>query len=413
MPTLSIDLSQYNEGGSLGSIETQMNVSPSTFVDVVEENQISEIIGIENDKEGQKLNPFVLTQQETSSQEDIDKLTYVEEFQGDVEMESPVKKKKVTLCDSVTVCIYRPDTDSEDDNDNKDSDNDQDIDMQSPEKKKVQADLKRYYNKDTSPSRKKVIEAKKTIKGKDNVVDVNVLSDKELLVQHFNGQIWDEESIDNWDFDPTFINMHKCPVPKEEKCAVCLKLCFSKAIRGQPHKTLDWFRDVSIDCASEYHDLHFHHIRYKFLRFCLGNELKLRNITRAKILDQILTRFRGHYDPNEIDDIDFIMNLNEWYDFKLYLDWKERMDYNFHKEWLRIDLNNFYCTGCGLIARKIWDAELRKWKQICSEQECPFEHIEFEETALINPRGSDEERHARIERAIERKRIPEEGHQSM
>ena len=261
-------------------------------------------------------------------------------------------------------------------------------------------------------------------------VNTEDLTDEELVMYHFQDQIKDLNEISSWDLDSEFINLNQCPIARDLPCDICERLCFSKSLRGDPPQSLQWFKDVSYDSASDYHDMHFYFIRYKFLRFCLPGELKLRNITRAQLLDNFVTRFRGYYEHEEQEDhIDYIMRRREWYDIKFYLEWKHSFDWNFLYEWQRIDSSNYYCTGCGLLAHKVYDHEKQRFKQVCSDDMCEFEHFYHDRYVRVDPEHSYKARqkancireekdrlerlkYDRIQRAMKVKKIPEEGHEA-
>ena len=40
-----------------------------------------------------------------------------------------------------------------------------------------------------------------------------------------------------------------CPVPSNEQCDVCVRLCFNKELREKPIRTIDWFHDDDMDSA--------------------------------------------------------------------------------------------------------------------------------------------------------------------
>lgn len=244
---------------------------------------------------------------------------------------------------------------------------------------------------------------------------------EELLMTHFKGHL-SKDDISDWDMDPQYTNStFQCPIPKEKKCAVCEKLCFSTELRGEPPKSKDWFLDKHMDSATDYHQFHFYSIRYKFLRFCLPNELKLRNITRESLYNDLINRFRGFYNYEEKDVIDIIMKQDEWYDLKYYFDWKQKFDVNFRMEWLKCNNGTLYCSGCGLLCSNFYDKETNTCGQKCSDGSCVFLYETHKEFARVMPKGTesqwkhyceDEARIRRINRELKNKTIPEKGHEA-
>ena len=83
-------------------------------------------------------------------------------------------------------------------------------------------------------------------------VDPEDLIDEELVMYHFQDQIRELNEISSWGLDSELINMNQCHIPRHLPCEVCERLCFSKDLRGDPPQSLQWFKDVSYDSASDY-----------------------------------------------------------------------------------------------------------------------------------------------------------------
>ena len=250
---------------------------------------------------------------------------------------------------------------------------------------------------------------------KPNVQEASI---SDLIKDHFKGELI-EKDIPNWDIDESFINKIRCPIPIEFPCTTCEKLCFSTELRGKPTRDVEWYKNVMRDSASEYQEMHFYYIRYKFNRFSLPLELRLRNMTRDQIYKQLIERFRGFYDEeNSEDDIDFILSLKHWSSMEKYYDWKDKYDYTFQDELPRVSRHNLYCTGCGIIAIHDYDEETKRGFQRCADKDCDFVLYDDKEVARVRSVGyvrqqklckDDVVAIKRIDKAIRTKTIPEKG----
>ena len=88
------------------------------------------------------------------------------------------------------------------------------------------------------------------------------------LTEHFRGKL-NLTNVPSWETDPTWLNdIQRCPVPINMDCEICLKLMFSKNVRGKAIKPMSWFNDYEKDMSSVHvFDLYpeVHEIAYKYL----------------------------------------------------------------------------------------------------------------------------------------------------
>ena len=97
--------------------------------------------------------------------------------------------------------------------------------------------------------------------------------------------------IPKWIDDETFINKSKCNIPKHLSCSVCMNLMFSKSIRGIPIGHVDWFNDQLADHVTSDRYKNNNIVRNKLFSMLRSHELQLRDISRKKVLDDLLLSF--------------------------------------------------------------------------------------------------------------------------
>lgn len=197
------------------------------------------------------------------------------------------------------------------------------------------------------------------------------LNDWALLKEHFQGNL-KYSDIPNWYNNSSFINMVSlCPAGKEHDCHTCEVLCFSKQLRSIPPKTVDWYYNIDEDSCSPYYSDRRYDIKYKFYRYLLPKEQKLRDISRLDLLKAIVNRFRGYYDPG--DCIDRIKASGNWSSFDAYLKWKDDdWDDKFRREWINTAENNDYCSGCGIKTHIKFRKGSFDTYQVCAEGYCDY-----------------------------------------
>ena len=154
--------------------------------------------------------------------------------------------------------------------------------------------------------------------------------------------------IPKWIDDETFINKSKCNIPKHLSCSVCMNLMFSKSIRGIPIGHVDWFNDQLADHVTSDRYKNNNIVRNKLFSMLRSHELQLRDISRKKVLDDLLLRFRGYYTKDNPDIIDVILNDYKFTTIKSWCSWKSALDSHYLAEYNNLRNNNIlYCSGCG------------------------------------------------------------------
>ena len=177
--------------------------------------------------------------------------------------------------------------------------------------------------------------------------------------------------------DETFVNANQCSKSRNEECRTCLEAMFSRQLRGKPIADLEWFQDQQLDhvTSKRYRNI-YSKIAYKYFFMLTEKELSLREISRKDVLDDLLIRFRGYYDPSKTDRIDLIIHLHQFSSIKTWCLWKQDLDRKFLMEYHSITNNNLYCSGCGdkcvSFQSKINNISYQK----CSNNLCDFFHKE-------------------------------------
>ena len=83
---------------------------------------------------------------------------------------------------------------------------------------------------------------------------------------------------------------------------------FIMPIRGIPIGHIDWFNDQLADHVTSDRYKNNNIVRNKLFSMFRSHELQLRDISRKKVLDDLLLRFRGYYTKDNPDIVDVILN---------------------------------------------------------------------------------------------------------
>ena len=154
-------------------------------------------------------------------------------------------------------------------------------------------------------------------------------------------------------------------------------MMFSTTLRGKPIADREWFLDQQMDHVTSirYRSI-YSKIAYKYFFMLTKKELSLREISRKDVLDDLLFRFRGYYDPTKHDRIDLIIHQHQFSSIKRWCLWKQNLDRKFLMEYHSLRNNNLYCSGCGdktiTFQSKLNNISYQK----CSNNLCDFFHKE-------------------------------------
>ena len=194
----------------------------------------------------------------------------------------------------------------------------------------------------------------------------------ELIETHFKKD-FDKKNIKKWRDDPSFwLPKTECPISFNVPCAVCNRLAFSRKLRGDPIRPLEWFMDKESDAYFLLIDPINHDVRNDIFSELRFDEQAVRMIPRRKILDCICNRFRG-FKRLEHDKIDLLYNF---YHFKSLEEWcifKEKFDKLVLKKIEEKRSRRLYCCGCGVRA-ECFVSKKGDFYERCENRKCSFFH---------------------------------------
>ena len=190
--------------------------------------------------------------------------------------------------------------------------------------------------------------------------------------------------IPKWKDNEIFSNQRTCKLSLHKPCNLCLKLMFSPSLRGKPIADLSWFHD--------HHNDHVINPKFRYNRDifkkvygCITNhELQLRKISRQRVFDDLVKRFRGYHNSQQLDSICILLNDYNFRSIKDWCNWKDSIDFQFACEYNKQRDNHiFYCTGCGDKCYRFQSRSTQEYYQRCSNNKCSFFHKEGTNFARI------------------------------
>ena len=181
------------------------------------------------------------------------------------------------------------------------------------------------------------------------------------------------EDIQSWKHNEGFVSPIECSRSRNKECQICLERMFSRQIRGKPIADLEWFQDQQLDhvTSSRYRNI-YSKIAYKYFFMLTKKELSLREISRKDVLDALLLRFRGFYNPLKPYTIDVIIHKHEFSSIKNWCLWKHDLDRKFLMEYNSIRNNRLFCSGCGDKCITFQGKQNHTMYQKCSNNLCDF-----------------------------------------
>ena len=193
----------------------------------------------------------------------------------------------------------------------------------------------------------------------------------ELLSEHYGGLVNPDE-IPSWATDPTCTPILKrCPTARCRQCKSCIKICFNVALRGKPVRSLRWFLDDSKDAAVKFKDDRYYKIKQEIcfpLRHC---EIKLRHISRLMVVQDLVLRFRGLKEEDDI--IDTLFNEFHFRSLDAWCNWKDGFDRLVYEKYVDSRSTVHFCTGCGERATRFTSRRGEEYEK-CSNNSCDYFH---------------------------------------
>ena len=184
-------------------------------------------------------------------------------------------------------------------------------------------------------------------------------------------------NIPSWRSAETFVNKNKCFQGPNTECINCMQLMFSSRLRGKPIVDVEWFKDRFTDhvTSPRYKNV-YSQIAYKYFFMLRRHELSLREISRKDVLNALVLRFRGYYDPQKQDVLDDIIHKHHFSSIKNWCLWKQDLDRRFLMDYHSIQNNVLYCSGCGDKCTTFQSKNNLINYQKCSNNLCEFFHKE-------------------------------------
>ena len=179
-------------------------------------------------------------------------------------------------------------------------------------------------------------------------------------------------TIPTWQEDDMF-TMHRkyCNIPSNMQCRNCVKLCFNKKIRGLPTRKISWFLDASIDAAVKFtEDKNCASIFKEVTSYLRKSEVQLRLVTKRKVLEDLISRFRGLTSKSCIDSLQ-IIKMNQFSSLERWCKWKDAFDRLVIEKQAEKASNRLFCTGCGNRSER-FVARYGDTYERCSTENCYF-----------------------------------------
>ena len=194
----------------------------------------------------------------------------------------------------------------------------------------------------------------------------------ELIEVHFKND-FDRKNIKRWRDDPSFwLPKIECPISLNVPCAVCNKLAFSRKLRGDPIRPLEWFMDKDSDAYFLLLDPINHEVKNEIFSDLRFHEQALRMIPRRKVLECICDRFRG-FKRQEQDKIDLLYNFHHFKSLEERCGFKEQFDKFVLMKIEEKRSRRLYCCGCGVRA-KCFTSKKGEFYERCANRKCSFFH---------------------------------------
>ena len=178
-------------------------------------------------------------------------------------------------------------------------------------------------------------------------------------------------TIPTWEENDMF-TMHRkyCNTPSNMQCRNCVKLCFNKKIRGLPTRKMSWYLDASTDAAVKFtEDKHCASIFKEVTSYLRKSEIQLRMITKRKVLENLISRFRGLTSKSSMDSVKIIKmqfsSLDRW------CKWKDAFDRLVIQKQAEKASNRLFCTGCSIRSER-FVARYGDTYERCSTENCYF-----------------------------------------